>query len=36
MRYLESGLVERLRERLGTGVVERVRIALDAPRSRRE
>lgn len=36
LRYLESGLVERLEQHVGVGVVTRVRIALDGEPPRRE
>jgi predicted nucleic acid-binding Zn ribbon protein len=34
LRYLESGIVETLAERLGRGVVRAVRIAVQKPRDR--
>lgn len=34
LRYLESGIVETLAERLGPGVVQAVRIAVRKPRER--
>lgn len=34
LRYLESGIVETLTERLGAGVVQTVRIAVRKPRER--
>lgn len=36
LRYLESGLLARLEERLGDGVVTRIRLALEPRRGRPE